>query len=147
MPRSASRRAMMAPPKPLPITMTSKEVGMPALDRGGSATDAFLVDADGGGRIVAVVAPPRVMELDDVVAVVRADGFGEPQRADPLPVVDVDGRQSPDARAAAGARHEDVEDHRPGRRSVAGIEHVTVDLVAEIEPLAFHPPLALGHLE
>ena len=29
MPFSASRRAVIAPPKPLPITMTSKGVGMP----------------------------------------------------------------------------------------------------------------------
>src|SRR5882672_575102 len=73
MPFSARRRAVIAPPKPLPITMASKDVGMAALDRRASAADAFLAHADVGGRIVPVVAPARVVELNHVVAVVRAD--------------------------------------------------------------------------
>src|ERR1051325_5300563 len=105
----------------------------PAPDRRVSAPHAFLAHADVGGRIVAVVAPARVVELDDVVAVVRADRFAEPQGADALPVVNRHPRQPLHARLAAVVRHADVEDHRSSRRYVAGIEHVAVDLVAKIE--------------
>src|SRR4029434_9750869 len=85
MPFSARRRAVIAPPKPLPMTMTSKGEGMLTLGRFvGSAAHAFLVDANVRGGIVAIVSPAGMMELDDVVGVVRRDGLGEAQFADAL---------------------------------------------------------------
>src|SRR5688572_9155802 len=98
------------------------EDSWPALGRRDSAAHAFSADANIGGPVVAVVAPARVVELDDVIAVVRADRFVEPQGADALPVPHLDVRQATDAGAVAEARHEDVEHHRPGRLRVARIE-------------------------
>src|SRR5258705_10019422 len=94
MPFSARRRAMIAPPKPLPITMTSKDVGIAgALDRRASAADALFPHPDVCGRIGAVVAPARVVELNDVVTAVPADRFPESQGAEALPVVHRHARQ------------------------------------------------------
>src|ERR1041384_8319499 len=143
MPSSARRRAMIAPPKPLPITIASKEVDMVGGRSSRSAADALFAHADVGLRVVAGVAPFRVMELNDVVAVVRADRLGEAERTDALPVVDLHPRQTLRARLAAVVRHADVEDHRSGRRRVARVEHVPVDFVAEIEGLPFDAALSL----
>src|ERR1043166_6698684 len=106
MPRSARQRAMIAPPQPLPITMTSNDVGIAGPRTSQSAAHAFLVRANVGVVIVAVVAPARMVELDDVVAVVRADGFGEPQGADALPLRDRHARESLNAGLAAVVRHQ-----------------------------------------
>src|SRR5436190_23417169 len=105
--------------------------------------DAFLFGTDVRRRIVTIVAPARVVELNDMIAVVRANRLGEAHGADALPVVDLHGRQALDTRRAAVVRHADVEHHRTGRRRIAWIEHVTVDLIAKIEVLAFDAALPL----
>src|SRR5258705_5262016 len=119
----------------------------PTLDRRALAAHAFLAHADVGGRIVTVVAPARVVERNAVAAVVRADRFAESQGADALPVVHRHARQPLDAALPAVVRHADVEHHGTARRRVARIEHVAVDLLAEIEMLAFNPALPLRHPE
>ena len=56
--------------------------------RCGSAAHAFFVDANVRGRIVAVVPPAGMVELDDMIGVVGSDRLREPQFADALPVSD-----------------------------------------------------------
>ncbi len=140
MPFSASRRAVIAPPKPLPITMTSKGVGMPAarIDRPSSATHALFVDANVGGRIVAVVAPAGVVELDDVVGVVGGNRLGESQLADALPVRRPSRSTTPVDRFLRPLLDTEMSNSMaPVGRRVARLEQVAVDLVAEIEAPAF----------
>ena len=87
------------------------------------------------------------MEVDDVVGVVRRDGFRESHRPDLLPVGDTHAAEPREADVSTLVGHEDVEVHGAGRRRVAGLEHVRVEFVAEVEAVPFDPPLSRGHLQ
>src|SRR5262245_38818297 len=111
-----------------------------------SAHLAF-VDARRGCRVVLVVPPRRMMEMDDEIAVVRNDRAveGDPSDAAPIP----EGAPLAEERAVRlpVIRDLDVEGERALRPGVAAVVDLRHDLVAEIQSRALDSGLAWRHRE
>src|SRR5262245_17482554 len=100
-----------------------------------SAHLAF-VDARRGCRVVLVVTPRRMMEMDDEIAVVRNDRAVEGDRSDAAPIP----QRAPLAEERAVRLPVigdlDVEGERALRPGIAAVVDLRHDLVAEIQSRA-----------
>src|SRR6185295_11950225 len=105
-PFSASRQAVIAPPKPLPMTMTSSCLFIPEVPL---LAHSLFVSANRSGRVVLVITPAGVVKLDDVIGVIRTHHLGKSQKADALPVGDGDAAESGETAPSAGVRNRDFE--------------------------------------
>src|SRR5215467_4677502 len=104
-----------------------------------------LVDARRGCRIVLVVTPRRMMEMDDEIAVVRNDRAVEGDSSDAAPIAEDAALAEERAVCLPIIGDLDVEGERALRLGVAAVVDLRHDLVAEIQSRALDSGLAWGH--
>jgi hypothetical protein len=96
------------------------------------STHLSLVHASRCGRIILIVAPGRVMEMNDEIAVVGGDRLMECNRSYATPILERPPFERRQSVRLALIGHLDVERERPFRRRIAAFIDLRHDLVAKI---------------
>src|SRR4029077_3172650 len=98
-----------------------------------SSPDLVAADASGGRGIVPILAPRRMIEVDDRVPVVGNHGVVEDDRSNPPPVPKRAAlvRRGPRRLSLIGDVNRELQ--RPLRRGIAAVENLRHDFVSEIE--------------
>src|SRR6516164_858794 len=115
--------------------------------REGLSAHLAFVDARRGCRVVLVVTPRRMMEMDDEIAVVRNDRLVEGDGSDAAPIAEGAALAEERAVRLPIIRDLDVEGERALRPGVAAVVDLRHDLVAEVQFRALDPWLARRHRE
>jgi hypothetical protein len=92
-------------------------------------------------RIIPVVAPARMIEMNDKVAVVGNDGVVEDQLADTAPILEGSPHETQDVTRRPFIRHFDVKGELAFWNGIAHVENLRHDFVAEIQVFTFDPGL------